>query len=276
MSTISWNCRGLGDPRTVREIVDLVSSKKPEFLYLMETKVGRVHAERLRVRLGFEGLFYVDSIGLSGGLGLFWRENCNARLLSYSRHHIDVEVSLGGSLLSRMTCFYGFPERSRRKDSWDLLRSLAHRSPLPWVVLGDFNDLLYQSEKRGGNPHPESLLQGFGDAMDDCNLAQLPMRGYQFTWERGRGTAGWLEEKLDKVLATAGWCTMYDKAFVENNLTRTSDHSAIFLCVRPPEQRLGEGSRSFRFEMAWLHDEGCREVVENAWAAGRPNGLVSC
>jgi len=121
MSVISWNCRGLGNPRTVREAVDLVSCKKPDFLFLMETKVARTHAERLRVKLGFEGLFYVNSVGLSGGLALFWRRNCTARLISFSKNHIDVEVTVVDSACWRMTCYYGYPERGRRSESWDLL-----------------------------------------------------------------------------------------------------------------------------------------------------------
>ncbi|XP_031096875.1 uncharacterized protein LOC116001121 [Ipomoea triloba] len=231
----------------------------------METKVGRIHAERLRVKLGFEGLFYVDSVGRSGGLALLWRKNNTARLMSFSRNHVDVEVNMIGLGVWRMTGFYGFPERGRRNASWDLLRSLAGRSSLLWVVIGDFNDLLFQSEKRGGIPHPDNLLRGFGEAVEDCGLAQLPMRGYQFTWERGKGTTDWMEERLYKVLAGVEWTSFLPGANVTNILTRNSDHSALFLGVkdeRRPYQRL---RRSFKFEMAWVHDEGCRKQVEEAW-----------
>lgn len=57
MSTLNWNYCDLGNLQTVRELEDLVSSKKPDFVFLMETKVSRAHAERLRVRIGYEGLF---------------------------------------------------------------------------------------------------------------------------------------------------------------------------------------------------------------------------
>ncbi|XP_031106177.1 uncharacterized protein LOC116010810 [Ipomoea triloba] len=176
----------------------------------------------------------------------------------------------------RMTCYYGYPERSRRREAWDFLRSLADRSALPWVVIGDFNDLQYQHEKRGGNPHPNSLLRGFGEAMEDCELIQLPLRGYQYTWERGKGSEEWMEEKLDKVFATSGWCGQLEDACVENILTRTSDHSALFLSPLGEGGRGGGRRKGFKFEMAWLLDEGCMEVVQSAWQEGRPKGLLDC
>lgn len=64
-------------------------------------------------------------------------------------NHIDVNLLERGNPIWRITCFYGFPfpERSRRKDSLDFLRSLDEVSPLPWCVFGDFNDLLCRSDK---------------------------------------------------------------------------------------------------------------------------------
>ncbi|XP_031090853.1 uncharacterized protein LOC115995843 [Ipomoea triloba] len=256
--------------------MDLVSKKKPDFLFLMETKDARTHAECLRVKLGFESLFYVDSVGLNGGLALFWRRNCTARLLCYSKNHIDVEVSVAGFECWRMMCFYGYPERNRRSDSWELLRSLLTSSDLPWVVIGDFNDLLFQHEKRGGNPHPDALLRGFGEAVEDCGLSQLPLRGYQFTWDRGKGTADWMEERLDKVFANERWRGLQEVAIVENLLTRTSNHSALFLNLSSGVGRRSGMRGGFKFEMAWLLDEGCRGVVENAWQEGRAGGLLHC
>ncbi|XP_019188355.1 PREDICTED: uncharacterized protein LOC109182660 [Ipomoea nil] len=213
---------------------------------------------------------------LSGGLALLWRTNGTASLLSYSKNYVDVEVSMPGFDKWRMTGYYGFAQRGRQNDSWGLIRSLSHRSELPWVVIGDFNDLLYQYEKRGGNPHPEALLRGFGDTIDECGLAQLPMQGYPFTWERGEGTVDWIEERLDKVLVTQEWREVVRDASVLNILTRRSDHSALFLGILNLRERAGGGRRGFRFEMAWLHDEGCRGVVERTWTEGRDRGLQAC
>ncbi|XP_019178300.1 PREDICTED: uncharacterized protein LOC109173514 [Ipomoea nil] len=164
-------------------------------------------------------------------MALLWKKNNTVRLLTYSQSHIDVEVSLFNKLW-RMTCIYGIPERGRREETWDLLGTLKTRSLLPWVVIGDFSNLLYQHEKKGGNPYPNSLLRGFGDAVDDCGLMQMPMRGHQFTWQKGKGTPNWIEERLDKALIMNDWGLLNENAWFENIRTRASDHSILFLSSR--------------------------------------------
>jgi hypothetical protein len=75
MILLSWNCRGLGNPRTVRDLCHLVKTKQPSLLFLMETISERQKLERLWVQLGFVGMFAMDPVGRSGGLALFWKED---------------------------------------------------------------------------------------------------------------------------------------------------------------------------------------------------------
>lgn len=53
---------------------------------------------------------------------------------------------------------------------------------LPWCILGDFNELLYQSDKRGKHIHPEYLLEGFRKAIEDSMLTEIDLNGGLFTW----------------------------------------------------------------------------------------------
>lgn len=69
------------------------------------------------------------------------------KFMAYSHNFIDVKMSLPGKEDWRLTCSYSFPERSHRRQSWDLLRKLANRSSLPWCCIGDFSDMLYISGK---------------------------------------------------------------------------------------------------------------------------------
>ncbi|XP_031131889.1 uncharacterized protein LOC116033276 [Ipomoea triloba] len=91
-----------------------------------------------------------------------------------------------------------------------------------------------------------------------------------------KGTLDWMEEILDKVLATTDWCGLLPDACVSNMLTRSSDHSALFLGVKGGGQAAGGLRRSFRFKMAWVYDESCRKHVEDAWQEGRQARLLGC
>lgn len=44
-------------------------------------------------------------------------------------------------------CYYGYPDRGRRTQSWDLRRKLRDMSKVPWCIIGDFNDFLSQQDK---------------------------------------------------------------------------------------------------------------------------------
>lgn len=133
------------------------------------------------MKFGFAQYFSVDRVGRSGGLAIFWKQHVACEIMNYSRNHIDV-LFLDNDIASwRLTCFYGYPERSRRSLSWDLIRSLTSSSQLPWCIYGDFNDLLYPSDKKGSLLHPTHLLEGFQATINDCMLTEIDLKGGNFT-----------------------------------------------------------------------------------------------
>lgn len=188
MNILSWNCRGLGSSRTVRVLGDLIKVHKPDFLFLSETIFFTKKIKELRIKHGFAQCFSVDRVGRSGGLAIFWRNNVHCEITSYSRNHINVNFFNNTVASWSVSCFYGYPERTRRKDSWDFLRRLAGLAQLPWVVIGDFNDLLAVEDKWGGVSHARSLMFGFQAAIDDSLLTEIDLHRGKYTWEKSRGT----------------------------------------------------------------------------------------
>jgi hypothetical protein len=71
MSTLSWNCRGLGQPRTVQELTRLIRDLCPNIVLLSETRKHKERMNNLRFRLGLNKRFIVDGVGKGGGLALF-------------------------------------------------------------------------------------------------------------------------------------------------------------------------------------------------------------
>lgn len=98
-----------------------------------------------------------------------------------SQDFIDTEVQLDNMEPWRLTCYYDFTGHSRQKKSWNLLRNLAAQSSLSWVILGDFNDILRESEKRGRNRQPGWMINFFRVTMFGCGVSDLSLEGYPFT-----------------------------------------------------------------------------------------------
>ena len=265
MSILSWNCRGLGQPRTVHVLTDLVKHKKPSFVFLMETLCYRNQLECLKNKLGFENMFVVDRVGRSGGLALLWDGNYEAHLIKYATNFVDIEIRRAGMGHWRMTGYYGYPESARRWESWDLIRYLATISSLPWICLGDFNDLLLNYEKRGSRAHPNWKLRSFREVVADAGLVDLRMEGYPFTWERSRGTEEWVEERLDRAFANTTWCGLFPKAKVWSVEATCSDHLPIFVDPNPSGFILQHPR--FRFENVWLRESECEDVIQRSWSA---------
>lgn len=92
MNILSWNCRGLGLPRTVQDLVALVGAKSPRLVFLSETRMSGDRAMNLRWRLGLKHAVAVDSINMGGGLALFWHESVDVHLIEKHRRFIDVHV----------------------------------------------------------------------------------------------------------------------------------------------------------------------------------------
>lgn len=53
-------------------------------------------AEAVQKLFRYDGMFAVDVQGRSGGLVLFWQNQDDVSILSYSRNHIDVETTSTG------------------------------------------------------------------------------------------------------------------------------------------------------------------------------------
>ncbi|XP_073367683.1 uncharacterized protein [Aegilops tauschii subsp. strangulata] len=184
MRILCWNCRGIGDPATVKELRDLVEACAPAVLCIVETQLAKYRVEGLAGSLGFVGRFGVDSRGRSGGLCLFWRNNVDFEIKTYSQYHIDSVVNEPGKEAWRLSVFYGAVNRSMRYKTWDTMKILRGENDLPWVCMGDFNEILRQEEQMGPNERDSAQIEGFREVVDVCELADLGYKGLDWTLEK--------------------------------------------------------------------------------------------
>jgi exonuclease III len=75
MNILSWNCRGLGNPWTIRDLCQLTKEKNPNLVFLMETKLRRKKMELIRCKLVLKTFLWwivlAKGGGGGGGLGSF-------------------------------------------------------------------------------------------------------------------------------------------------------------------------------------------------------------
>ncbi|KAL5538625.1 hypothetical protein UlMin_044504 [Ulmus minor] len=142
--------------------------------FLCETRLTNSNSDRIRRLLRFNNCFPVNRHGTGGGLMLLWQNEWDVSIQSYSSGYIDATIISPDNLTWRLTCFYGNPHRELRKFSWDLLQRLSSLSNLPWLVVGDFNEIACDEEKRGGPPRSLTAMINFSHALANCSFRFEP------------------------------------------------------------------------------------------------------
>lgn len=263
MNLLGWNCRGMGSPRAIRILRDLVKSHNPDFVFLSETLADTEVMTDIAEKLGFADSFVISKVGRGGGLAIMWRHTVNCQVIDSSDNHINVHVLENSNVSWKLTCYYGFPERSRRQEAWNMLRNLAENVNIPWCIYGDFNDLLCSKDKIGTHPHPQNLMDGFKAAIEDCNLTEIDLIGGDFTWEKSKGSPNWVREKLDRAFANDLWWRKFPLCSLTVKHAIKSDHDPIFLDT--VSVAVSRKNFRFRFENTWLNEPDFKKDVAEFW-----------
>lgn len=90
------------------------------------------------------------------------------------------------------------------------------------------NNVLSQEDKRRSPPYPQWLIAGFQSVAEDCELHNVDLEGYLYTWDMGYGTNGWIEVRLDQALVSNMILQKFIKSRLTNLEVSTSDHCPIF------------------------------------------------
>ena len=72
-----------------------------------------------------------------------------------------------------ISAIYASPRFAERCVLWDNLKMLASLHNLPWAIMGDFNEVIAEEEKSGGNPISQRRVNAILDCMDTCQMMDL-------------------------------------------------------------------------------------------------------
>ncbi|KAG7583258.1 Reverse transcriptase domain [Arabidopsis suecica] len=226
----------------------------------METKNSNSHVLRVQQWLGYDQSHIVDLIGLSGGLALFWKSSYDVEVVSSDNRIIDVKVKLG-SLIFFISCVYGEPAAQLRQVVWDQLVDIGHTRDDPWLVLGDLNEMVDNTEKLGGPARAEYTFFPFRNMISDCRLREIPSIGNKFSWAGDRNNM-WIQCRLDRALGNEAWFHLFPRAQAEYLDRIGSDHRPLF--VRFASENMSRRGR-FMFNKRWINKPEFSEIIKAGW-----------
>lgn len=263
MRLIVWNYQGLGNPRTVLYLKELIRSKNPSVLFLIETKMNSYRLNKIRRQCGFCKGFSVDPIGVAGGLSLWWKPWIEVNILSWNKNWIDTIIrSDAEQTYRRFSWIYGTLYSAEKIEFWEAIDDWDRKDQVPWVVCGDMNEVAWSHEKEGGAPWNPRKRRFLIDFMESNSLADLGFSGQCFTWEKNCGENMIVRERLDRVLGNADWIECWPNTQVSHGLRLGSDHCPLIIDNNPSVYK---AKKLFRFEAKWVENPACMDIVQSCW-----------
>jgi hypothetical protein len=230
MNVMSWNSRGLGQTATVQELACLVRKFCPKIVFITETRQQKERVTNLCGRIGLKNALVVDVQGKGGGLVLYWDESIKINVLSYGMHYFDTLVWDGDHHASwRGTFVYGESRTQDRHLMWEALRRLKPISASPWLLIGDFNEVLWSFEQFSARKRPERQMADFLEILAFCDVFDIGFSRVPWTFESRQHGDKNVKIRLDRVVASASWSNWFLEARLHHLVSSRSDHTPILL-----------------------------------------------
>jgi hypothetical protein len=236
-------------------------------LAVVETRVSGLIADRVIGKLKFENSVRVEAVGRSGGIWLLWNgSKVDLKVLKTARHLIHVVFDEGGSCPWLCSFVYANPNDQLKRACFEDIKDLASTISLPWMIVGDFNEIMGAPEKRGGAPIDMRRCLRFNKWVQECGLNYLGSLGPKFTWRvaENRGY-GRVFERLDRGFSNQSFRIQFPELSIRVLPRVKSDHHPLladFMTKCDNGQKL---VRPFRFEVAWTTHDSFADLLKTGW-----------
>ncbi|KAI3912972.1 hypothetical protein MKW92_050295 [Papaver armeniacum] len=155
---------------------------------------------------------------------------------------------------------YATNEPGEKRFQWQYLLEMSQHVDIPWVLIGDLNFTLTDSETTSKHVDPHHLF--VRDCIHQMGLIDLGASGNPFTWSNHRQGDAHTQVRLDRALSDARWLNLFSSAKVINLVAHASDHSPVLLVTNVAELMIHP---SYKFYKCWLAHPTCKDVIHSAW-----------
>ncbi|XP_074265776.1 uncharacterized protein LOC141588221 [Silene latifolia] len=169
----------------------------------------------------------MDANGSSGGLWVGWKKEAKMCHVFSCSNFIILLVEKYNGLLWYLVLFYGAPCHLQRKSVLEDLEVHLESFNHPYLIVGDFNQVEYGSDKLSLNKRTISGAYDFNEWRISNELVDIPFKGPRFTWCNNRKGAKWVYERIDRALGSKDWFALFPNTGIKHYPIQISDHAPI-------------------------------------------------
>ncbi|KAF5468557.1 hypothetical protein F2P56_012700 [Juglans regia] len=152
-----------------------------------------------------------------------------------------------------------------RRSLWSDLVSFGSLA-LPWLLLGDFNIIRHDGERRGGNPRLPCAMEDFSNFIDAGGLLEVPFTRNKLSWCNGQGGLARSWARLDRALCNSRYLDLFPLVSLTYLARRSSDHSPLLVGLKDRLMRYGPSV--FKFQQMWTSHDDFWRIVSLVWQEG--------
>ncbi|XP_060965556.1 uncharacterized protein LOC133034483 [Cannabis sativa] len=178
--------------------------------------------------------------------------SCSSQLV----HLFVTMVDKGGSFF--VSFVYGFNNANGRSVLWEELQRC--NTVEPWLILGDFNEILSKEERIGDKARFIAL--DFQSCINICQLEDVKFSGSFFTWSNKQQGSDCIFSKIDRVLANQAWLDRFKNAEAVFLCEGIFDHTPVVLSIYP--DTLG-GKKPFKYFRMWKQHPQYDQRIKEIW-----------
>jgi len=259
MKIVVWNIRGLGSSSKKRMVRSLIGKEGISIIGMVESKHKEITVQDINSCWGNYDVNWLQvsaEEGGSGGLILSWIKD----VFNLEEYHISQQwISATGILQqSNFRCniclVYAPNNQNERLVVWNQLRELKVNITIPWILTGDFNEVICPQERRGASNTTLGMRE-LAQCIQDLNMIDLDIN-LKYTWMRVNAAS-----RIDRLLVDTEVVESFPglRAYCKDR--SLSDHHPIVLAF----SNMDWGPVPFRSMDCWLKESSFLTVFKQEW-----------